>query len=63
MLFRSVAAVLNGHCRKGEDVRVKLTGGDLLINYTDERVMMTGTAEKVFEGEIDIVGLVLRELL
>jgi carbamoyl-phosphate synthase large subunit len=32
-----VAAVENGFCRKGEDVTVRLRGGDLLVNYTDER--------------------------
>lgn len=49
-----VAAVLNGFCRKGEDVRVMLRGGDLTINYRDEGVVMTGNAEKVFEGEVEI---------
>ena len=48
------AACLNGYCQKGEDVTVRLRGGDLVINYTDETVMMTGPATTVFEGEIDI---------
>ena len=49
-----VAAVLNGHCEKGADVTVKLKGGDLVINYTDERVFMKGPATKVFDGEVEI---------
>ncbi|MBQ7133840.1 MAG: diaminopimelate epimerase [Ruminococcus sp.] len=49
-----VAAVENGYCKKGEDVTVHLRGGDLIINYTDERVLMTGPATKVFDGEIEI---------
>lgn len=49
-----VAACLNGHCEKGTDVRVILKGGDLIINYTDEAVMMTGNCEKVFEGKMEI---------
>ena len=50
----AVAAVENGYCKKGEDIKVKLIGGDLIINYTDETVYMTGNAEKVFEGEVEV---------
>ena len=50
----AVAACLNGYCRKGEDITVRLRGGDLVINYTDETVVMTGPAATVFEGEIEI---------
>ncbi|MBR6522076.1 MAG: diaminopimelate epimerase [Oscillospiraceae bacterium] len=50
----AVAATLNGFCKKGEDVRVILAGGELTINYTDERVIMTGAAEKVFEGFVEV---------
>ena len=49
-----VAAVLNGHCDKGSDVRVQLPGGDLTINYTDEAVYMTGDCIKVFDGTVEI---------
>ncbi len=49
-----VAACENGICKKGEEVTVKLIGGDLRIRYTDERVLMTGSAEKIFDGEIII---------
>jgi len=49
-----VAAVLNGHCKKGEDITVRLLGGELVINYTDEQVHMTGTCEKSFEGVVEI---------
>lgn len=49
-----VAATLNGYCEKGQDVRVILKGGDLTINYTDERVLMTGGCVKVFEGVIEV---------
>ncbi|HCA05406.1 MAG TPA: diaminopimelate epimerase, partial [Ruminococcaceae bacterium] len=50
----AVAACENGFCKKGEDIKVKLKGGDLIINYTDDTVYMTGNADKVFEGEIEI---------
>ncbi len=47
------AACECGLCEKGEDITVHLRGGDLLIRYTDETVMMTGPAETVFEGEVE----------
>ncbi len=36
-----IAAVENGYCNKGENITVKLRGGDLIVNYTDERVTLT----------------------
>lgn len=49
-----VAACLNGHCSKGEDILVHLNGGDLVINYTDDRVLMTGPCTRVFDGAIEV---------
>ena len=49
-----VAACLNGYCKKGEDITVHLKGGDLVISYTDETVIMTGPATTVFEGTVEI---------
>ncbi len=49
-----VAATLNGYCEKDRDIRVILKGGELTINYTDDRVLMTGKAEKVYDGEVEI---------
>jgi carbamoyl-phosphate synthase large subunit len=49
-----VAAVENGFCRKGEEVTVKLVGGDLKIMYDDNGVGMTGDAINVFEGFINL---------
>lgn len=48
-----VAAVLNGYCKKGETVKVILTGGELFIKYTDETVFMTGPAQIAFEGIVE----------
>lgn len=50
----AVAAVENGYCPKGEDITVKLRGGDLVINYTDEAVYLTGNARTVFEGSVEL---------
>ena len=49
-----VAACLNGYCKKGEDIRVILKGGELVINYTDDAVYMTGNCDKVFEGSMEV---------
>ena len=50
----AVAACENGYCKKGEDITIKLRGGDLVINYTDDTVYMTGEARRIFDGEIEI---------
>lgn len=50
----AIAACENGLCKKGEDIKVKLIGGDLIINYTDDKVYMTGNAVKVFDGEVTV---------
>ncbi|MBA4347374.1 MAG: carbamoyl phosphate synthase large subunit [Clostridiales bacterium] len=49
-----VAATENGFCTKGEDITVRLRGGDLLVRYTDETVWMTGDAKKNFEGVVEL---------
>jgi diaminopimelate epimerase len=48
----AVASFLNG--KTGKEVTVHLTLGDLLIEWVDGIVYMTGTANHVFEGEMAI---------
>jgi carbamoyl-phosphate synthase large subunit len=48
-----VAAVANGLCTKGSDVTVKVRGGDLVVNYTDEAVTLTGDAKLVYTGSVE----------
>jgi len=48
-----VAAVLNGYCDKGEDIKVSLKGGELSINYSDNAVTMSGDCMKVFSGVVN----------
>jgi diaminopimelate epimerase len=49
----AVASVLTAKTNRSVDVH--LPGGDLRIEWTgDNRVMMTGPAEEVFEGTIDL---------
>lgn len=50
-----VAAILNGYA--DNDVTVHLIGGDLKISWSGneaDSVFMTGPAETVFSGEIDL---------
>lgn len=48
-----VAAVLNG--KTDRQAVVHLNGGDLMIEWsTDDHIFMTGPAEEVFSGEIDV---------
>ena len=46
----AIAAVENGFCEKDTDISVRVDGGELIVHYTDERVLLTGNAETVFEG-------------
>ncbi len=48
----AVAACEKGLCKKGEDITVQLKGGDLIVNYTDERILLTGNAALIYEGQI-----------
>ena len=48
------AAVKNGYCKPDTDVTVHLNGGDLIIRYTEDAVIMTGDAVLVFSGEIEV---------
>ncbi len=48
-----VAAILNGHSLRGQDVVVHLEGGDLTINWTHKgEVLMTGSATTVATGRL-----------
>ncbi len=48
-----VAAAENGLCAKDTDVTVKVRGGDLIVRYTDDRVLLSGSAVMVYEGEFE----------
>jgi len=46
------AAVKNGLCAKGEDVIVKVRGGDLTVNCKDDTITLSGDTILVFEGTV-----------
>lgn len=48
------AAVKMGIADEGKDLKVILPGGELIINYTPERVLLTGGAVTAFTGEVCI---------
>ena len=48
-----VAATELGMCDRGTDIKVKLAGGELTVNYTDERIILTGSAVMVYDGEFE----------
>ena len=48
-----VAAVENGYCDKGVDVTVKVRGGEMIVNYTDDAVFLTGGANLVYNGTVE----------
>lgn len=50
----AVAAILNGHAEQGAEITVHLKGGDLKVVYTGKTVLLTGGAETVFTGTIEL---------
>lgn len=46
----AVAAILNGHCDKNTDIQIELSGGTIVINFTDNGIFMTGGCFQVYEG-------------
>lgn len=50
----AIAAVLNGFCPLDENITVKVRGGELIVRYTGDTVYLTGAAELVYTGEIEI---------
>ena len=48
--------IVDGHScfnEKGKDIVVKLKGGDLIVNYTDEQITLEGTTDLIFTGVIE----------
>ena len=51
----AAAAVLNGYCRRGEEIEVCIRGGVLYDTYLENgEIFMKGPAEEVFVGEINV---------
>ena len=51
----AAAAVRKGFCRHNDDIAVILDGGTLRINVDDDfRITMTGPAETIYEGDVEV---------
>ena len=51
----TVASVLNGYCKQGEEVEVQIRGGKLYDTYLENgEVLMKGPATTVFEGDMTV---------
>ncbi len=50
----AVAAVENGLCDYGSDITVKLRGGELTVNYTKEKITLSGETRMVYEGVVEV---------
>ncbi|MGN0532035.1 MAG: carbamoyl-phosphate synthase large subunit [Eubacterium sp.] len=48
-----VAAVENNYCKKNTDITVKVRGGDLLVNYSDDGITLSGDCNLIYTGEIE----------
>ena len=43
----------NGFCEENKNITVKLPGGDLLVKYAENGIVLTGDAEIVYDGEFE----------
>lgn len=50
----AVAAIRCGYCDPGKEITVRLAGGNLKIRWQEQTVWMSGPAETVFTGEVEI---------
>ena len=39
---------------KNTDITVKVRGGDLIVNYSDDGITLTGDAVLVYKGEAEV---------
>ena len=42
--------MLLGYCEEGADISVSVLGGELTVNYTKEKIFLSGGATRVYEG-------------
>lgn len=50
-----VASVLNGFCRKNEEIHIQAVGGRLTVKWCeDDNIYLSGEAVEVFKGEINL---------
>ncbi len=50
----AVAAVQMGYCDRKSDIRVLSINGEMTVNFTGDSVFLTGEANRVFDGVIEL---------
>ena len=50
----AVASVVRGYCNREKLIKVRLPGGELLVDYATDQANLLGPAETVFTGSIQI---------
>jgi carbamoyl-phosphate synthase large subunit len=50
----AVAAVENGFCLRSGMIRVIQNGGDMMVDYSREEVILHCRVRKVFDGSVEI---------
>lgn len=50
----AVASVINGFSPVNQDITVKVRGGNLIVKYTGETVLLTGNTKMCYQGEVEI---------
>lgn len=53
LCIKQYGKIVGRQILKGQDITVKLRGGDLIVNYTDEGITLTGGAELVYNGVVE----------
>jgi carbamoyl-phosphate synthase large subunit len=48
------AAVKLNHCPYGEEITLRLRGGQMTVRWNDQGITLTGEATKDFEGDIEV---------
>ena len=48
------AAVANGFCGMDKDISVRCRGGELIVHFSEDRVLLTGDTRLVYTGEINV---------
>ncbi|MDR0898692.1 MAG: diaminopimelate epimerase, partial [Oscillospiraceae bacterium] len=48
------AAVKLGHCPYGEEITLRLRGGEMTVRWNEQGITLTGEATKDFEGDIEV---------
>ena len=49
-----IAGVMNGWCKKDQDIFVTFKGGQLCVRYTNDTLYVTSGVQNVYQGQIQL---------